>query len=146
MSTFILSNSIYNGSAPQNVQIFQNGVQQTVGAFYGGNNPAYPGWLAAGQYTTGAYELEIGGRLYPTTSAFGAFFKGDISEVIIYQGTLTPYDQGQVESYLGSKYGVTMTAPPALSITTQPTPAAVSNGSCGVIHRNRRSRQRGRRT
>lgn len=128
MTTMILSTSSANGSAPQNVQIYQNGLQQTVGAFYGGNNPQYPGWLAAGQYATGAWELDVGGRLYPTTSAFGAFFKGDISEIIIYQGTLTPYDRAQVEGYLGSKYSITIIAPPALTITTQPKPVATTNG------------------
>ncbi|HEX3720623.1 MAG TPA: immunoglobulin domain-containing protein [Verrucomicrobiae bacterium] len=129
MSTLILSTSTANGSAPQNVEIYKDGVSQTVGAFYGGNNPAYPGWLAAGQYTTGAYELDIGGRLYPTTQAYGAFFIGDIAEVIIYQGTLTPYDRSQVESYLGTKYSVAITPPAALTITTEPLPVAVVNGA-----------------
>jgi len=129
MSTLILSNSTANNSAPQNVLIYQNGVAQTIGAYYGGNNPQYPGWLAAGQYTTGAYELDIGGRLYPTTSAFGAFYLGDIAEVIVYQGALTPHDRAAVESYLGTKYTVAIVPPPAITITSQPRPAAVSNGA-----------------
>ncbi len=129
MSTLILSNSTANNSAPQNVQIYRNGIQQTIGAFYGGNNPQYPGWLAAGQYTPGSFELDIGGRLYPTTSRFSAYFIGDISEVIIFQGTLTPHDRALVESYLGTKYSVAITPPTAITTTTQPLPAAVTNGA-----------------
>jgi hypothetical protein len=79
MSTVIAS----SGSAPDNVAIYRNGVPLTLGASYGSGNPQYPGWLAAGQYTTGGFELDVGGRFIASNSTFDGFHIGDIAEVII---------------------------------------------------------------
>lgn len=126
MSTVIKS----NGYAPSNVDIYKNGVAQPLSVVNGGGLPTTPGWLGAGQYDTDQGALFIGGRVNVANASLpaDAYFRGDVGELLIYQGSLSLQDRAAVEAYLGSKYTVTIVPPANLLITAQPQNLAVTNG------------------
>lgn len=98
------------GVAPANIAIYRNGESLPVGGTPP-NNPTAPytepGWLSAGHYPAGSYPLNIGAVQDSgnTNSLFG-FWRGDIGEILIYQGQLSDSDRAAVQTYLGRKYGL----------------------------------------
>jgi hypothetical protein len=62
------------------------------------------------------------------------FFKGDIAEIVAFDGTtLTDVQRGQVESYLGQKYGIAMT-----TAVPEPGIGVMAVGVVGLLRRRRR--------
>lgn len=73
----------------QRQDIFRNGLSissdNTMTSFTGNNSPFYLGSLAGANY-----------------------YRGEISELVAYTGTLTSAQQQRIQSYLAIKYGITM--------------------------------------
>ena len=59
---------------------------------------------------TGGVNFEIGGRT-ADTGFENRIFNGKIPEVIVYKSALTATQAQQIDSYLGIKYGVTLSSP-----------------------------------
>jgi hypothetical protein len=101
------------GVAPKNVSIYQNGGAWPLTATGpGGCVPNKAGWLDAGQYVTGSVPLDIGARDNAPNGALDSFHKGDIGEILVYQGNLSDSDRTAIEGYLGNKYGQNVVPPP----------------------------------
>ena len=111
MSTLVKS----TGVAPNNVEIYKNGIARGLSANGpGGCPPNHAGWLNPGEYKTGEATLDIGARDDTGGGSLGSFHNGDIGEVIVFQGSLSEADRQAVEAYLGERYGLTVTPPPVV--------------------------------
>lgn len=99
MSTLILN----SGTAPSNINIFQNGGSETVANVSNG-------FTDAGSYDTEAVPLDIGVRddTYGAGTSFDGYHDGDIAEIVIYTSTPSTTERQQIESYLAIKYGITI--------------------------------------
>ena len=129
-----------SGTAPNNVQLYQNGTFQFVQGFAAGTPDApytSTGWLSAGQYQTGSYPFYLGAMqaatLNLTSFSPTGLWDGDIAEVIIYQGQLSVADQLAVENYLGAKYGITISSPTLINISPQPVSVALTNSGAQTV-------------
>jgi hypothetical protein len=100
------------------------------------NNGNFQGYLDGNQVINGAgatYNLgnsETGiGRQFDT----GTYYAGDIAEVVIFNSALSASDRQAVESYLGTKYAVTVPEPGAFAVL------AVGGGAVLSGRRRRRA-------
>jgi alpha-tubulin suppressor-like RCC1 family protein len=69
---------------------------------------------AGGDFTYGelSSDLAIGSR---SPTGPGDYFSGDLAELLIFDHKLSSEEQTQIQAYLGTKYGITMLAPPELT-------------------------------
>lgn len=86
------------------------------------------------QYVVGAFNtapqdgggpINLGIRGDGLTASLGNTFSGYIAEVILIRGTITPADVASIDSYLATKYGITLVPP---SIVESPASVAAQVG------------------
>lgn len=89
------------GTSPDNIRFFKNSSElpQIVDG---------AGWLNAGGYRTDMEVLDVGARFDRDGDILGSHLQGEIGEILVYRGELTDMDRAAVESYLVTKYGITL--------------------------------------
>ncbi|MCK6691630.1 MAG: FG-GAP-like repeat-containing protein, partial [Thermoanaerobaculia bacterium] len=101
-------NDLNNGTLATNTPYILRYTRNSAG---GARANSLNGVQVASDVNTGLNKTDIAGypRVGNTTAGAGEeSWDGDISEVIVYQGILTPAQYQRIESYLAVKYGITM--------------------------------------
>jgi hypothetical protein len=100
LMSYVLSTT---GTTPANSTIFKNGVSLT---------PAndQTGFYSAGSYPSAnnARYLNIGARVFNGSQATDCFHSGDIAEIIWYRTPLSTTERQGIESYLSSKWNISV--------------------------------------
>jgi len=96
------------GSASPTVAISSwdgdGGSSQTNGSDSFWVNGSVSGTVSRGTLATGTSQLQIGSRLNPATEGM----RGQLAEIIVYDGILTQIERDRIGGYLQNKYGISI--------------------------------------